>query len=261
MRFRALNSIYSVLRRTNTLLGVVAATFAASLKADTGAIAANLGAWPATAVAFMQAWAWLVTPGVLLAIPLLDWVRRLNGDPKVWRIVHDVLDAFRDKVIDSDPNDEIHQHRVTLFRHSGWAFVLRRWPWSGWLVPVERSGHTTQKTDIIFRAPDDADHAEGIAGLTWSRNKVVYVEDLPDLSSDGSEAAIELYALRSHMSPSLVRQRRPRARSLCGIPVEVNGQLWGAIVVDSRHPKLLEAELRGHYTTYARFLGKTLEGV
>lgn len=224
-------------------------------------MAIHMGDWAGQTVTFMQTWAWVVTPAALLLIPVLDYIRRLIGNPKVWRIVHDVLDAFREKVIASEPNDEIHQHRVTLFRHATWAFVCRRWPWSGWLLPLERSGHTTRRTNIVFKAPDEADYAEGIAGLTWSRNGMVYVKGLPDLTIDRSDAAVSEYAARSRMPEEVVRKRSPRARSLCGIPVEVNGQLWGVLVVDSRRPEMLEAEVRNHYSLFARFLGKTLEGI
>ncbi len=170
---------------------------------------------------------------VLISIALggfASFLRRQIGPPWVWKYVHFLLDTFRKHVFD-DEDGEVHHHRVTLFKHrrcrAWWTFGVG----GGWLVPVERSGHTTLKRRTSFRAPDNADRAEGIAGYTWSCRRNVYVENLPDISKpDVSDAEIEAFASQSHCNVRWVRRRKHRccSRSYCGIPVEVKGERWGS---------------------------------
>jgi hypothetical protein len=138
-------------------------------------------------------------------------------------------------------------------------------------VPYARSGHTTQKIQSVFRAPDDADKAEGIAGKTWITSKVVSVTGLPDLSSSElrrnphqRENCITEYAEKTNVNRRWIEERlstrRPIARSYCGIPVEVGSEMWGVIVLDSQNPEpRASEELYKIYKIFGRLLGNVLE--
>ena len=76
------------------------------------------------------------------------------GDPSNHAAICELLDRFRDGVFGDRSEDHSH-HRVTLFKHYGFHplgfdFEDRGWPWSGWLIPVARSGHTAQKTNVRY---------------------------------------------------------------------------------------------------------------
>jgi hypothetical protein len=259
MRFRGITRAHKVFGAFRNLATTLSAACGASLKADPSKISGKFGDGAATIVQFAQTWAWLAVPGLLLLAAAFGWARATIGDPRIWRVVHDTLDQFREKLFQHTPDDQMHEHRVTLFQRVPWCWCFRRWPWDGWLIPVERSGHTTQRSGSIFKAPDNADHVEGVAGMTWSRRKPVYVPNLPDLTPSATDAEIQDYARNSWVSEEYVRKQRPRFRSLYGIPVEVKGQIWGVFVVDSRHPIIREKEVKQYYKMIARFLGKTLE--
>lgn len=221
-----------------------------------------LGQTTAEMVRSAQEWNWVLVPFFIALAALIGFATRWIGDPKKWNVVHDVLDQLRDEIFSEAADDVAHEHRVTLFKKKNFLLCKRGWWWSGWLVPVERSGHTSQKTDVYFKAPDNAALAEGVAGQTWARKgKPVYVRDLPNLGGTPTDAELAEYAKKSFMALDEVRNRRPLARSLYGFAVEANGQRWGVIVVDSRLPRLKERELSKRYRMVARFLGKTLEAL
>ena len=71
----------------------------------------------------------------------------------------------------------------------------RRWPGSGWLVPVARSGYSTKNTRTRFLCPDDTDSAQGVAGRAWAGLAAVEATQLPDVTDPNcSEADLRSYA-------------------------------------------------------------------
>lgn len=78
---------------------------------------------------------------------------------------------------------------------------------------------------------------------TWVRNGVLVVAGLPDIQ-DANEEVVQEYARNTWMPTKWIKEARtkPRPRALCGIPVEVNGQPWGVIVLDSRSPEGIAAD-------------------
>lgn len=221
-------------------------------------------------VRFGQAYLWLVPLlGVLGLVGKLvcDYI----GPPWVWAVVQKIVDKFAEKAFEPVPGAAAHDYRVTLFRHT-WALERPwrgkrrpgerwRWPWSGWLVPVVRSGHTTQNTNAIFLAPDDAYNAEGVVGQTWANRKVVQTRELPDLNVDSSDSNIREYATQTFVAEEWVRQRlrerKPFPLTLCGIPVEVGGRVWGVIVLDSRHSQAIKDKAHS-YKTYQELVPAVL---
>lgn len=261
MRFRAVSRAYSVLGYARSLAIVAAASITSLAKVEPDKATKYFGLTIADVISSLQPHIWWVSPAVLGFAALLGWMRRFIGDPKKWKIVHGVLDRFQEYVF-GDENNDLHEHRVTLFRRRQFCFVLRQWPWSGWLVPVERSAHTTQWSSACFLAPDDASLVEGIAGMTWNRRKALTVDSLPDLKAkECSEADFVAYAERTHTRIDQVREKRFGARSYYGIPVEVKGERWGVIVVDSRNASLNQKKIRDQQKIALGFLEQTLESL
>lgn len=172
--------------------------------------------WPALADAFQwvhdDAWWLILAMGIAAAVSKTAcwWL----GPPWVWRSIQKILDKFREKAFDIQDLDPVHAHRVTLYRYTWlwwvWPWRSRFWPWgqagrlrfpwSGWLIPVVRSGHTHQRTVAVFLAPDDAQHAEGVAGRAWATEYVFPVRGLPRLtaaSPDDSFFRVASYSPRT----------------------------------------------------------------
>lgn len=176
-------------------------------------------------------------------------IRRTAGNPTFALAVEPVLDvlrqhAFVDEYAQSDPE---HHHRATLFRHCPrkfWIWPFRKWyspwgasfrgPWAGWLIPISRSGHTTKHSDTTFLAPDDADNAEGVAGMIWaSKQDVRPIRLVLDGPDDAQKYAEETNVSTDYVLKQL-EEEKPLPLSLSGFPVFRGGQIWGVVVLDSR---------------------------
>jgi hypothetical protein len=169
--------------------------------------------------------------------------------PETWGAIHSFLDNLRDYFFQGS-QDPVHSHRVTLFKWKKWTWSWRelsirrkRWPWSSWLVPVARSGHTMQCSSTRFLAPrDKPQFTESFAGQVWTRNETRVLNKLPDLHSSPSEGDFESYARATSVSVDRLKRRlnedKPCARAFCGMPVEVNNKLWGVIVIDTQIEEL-----------------------
>lgn len=220
-----------------------------------------------------HAWWLLIVLGAIafIAKPICAWL----GPPWVWSRIESLLDEVREHAFDSAPADAVHDHRVTLFKRVGcclfryraWRFRSarsgkKRGPFAGWIIPVARSGHTAQKTDVVFLAPDHAEDAEGIAGQVWRCNKSVYLDNLPRLTKSSAERTKAQYAAKTWVSPAMVQRRLNRgkllARSFCGIPIEVKSRFWGAIVLDSVKPQSIKLPNDPTYRLSAKMLGELL---
>jgi len=144
-----------------------------------------------------------------------------------------------------------------------------RFIFAGWLIPVARSGHANKRCSSVFLAPDDIDYAEGIAGQTWavgkSGNLVLPVQNLPKLTEDTQQVDREAYAQATNVSVKWVdwriRKNKACAQSYAGRPIEVNNELWGVLVIDSRSPTLPgKAKIDQSTKTAAKLLGAVLKG-
>lgn len=261
MRFRAVSRAHGALGRARGLCLVASASAAAAIKADPTVVSAKVAPVLGSLVGWSQPQSWWLSPSLLGLGALFGAAQRGIGDPSKWRVVHHVLDMYQEHVF-GDENGELHEHRITLFKHVRWRLSLRGVPWSGWLVPVERSGHTTHRSVTYFRAPDEADNAEGVAGIAWNSSRAVEVELLPDLNALGcTEEHCEDYAKRTRSDLAKVKVKRFRARSYYAVPVEVKGERWGALVIDSRSSTLKKKKIREQQHFVLSFLSKTLEGL
>jgi hypothetical protein len=199
-------------------------------------------AWAPVLLEF-KAWTsrWFVVILVPLVPLLARQVRLFLGDPWLRLAIHNALDQMqRIAFEDLDDSEQPHHHRVTLFKA-----VEPPW-WKLWgrrhLIPVVRSGHATQQCDVKFEIPDSADGAEGIAGLTWAQNSLVPPQALPSIADESDEKILAEFAARTNVSLKWVKEKKPRARSYCGLPVSVDGNLWGVLVFDSRTPDIMDVD-------------------
>lgn len=200
---------------------------------------------------------------LLTIIPLMvafcQFSAKKIGPPWMWESIHNMLDQLRECVFDGNTDSGLHCHRVTLFKHCSFCFRWRpKWgdnPCSGWLVPVERSGHTTRKKITCFLAPDDADRAQGVAGVTWARRACVIVENLPDIQQNKTKKKVADYVTKAYVCDEWLVIHQGNARSLYGIPVEVKSRLWGVIVLDSRKETFAGRQIAD---TFHKMFGKTL---
>jgi hypothetical protein len=222
-RGRFIGSIFKWLDRATRSASVVAG---AVLKVNTTTLPLLLAA----PIKYLQQG--LVVPTLLVAMPVIIWARH-RTDRSRMEAVHGVLNQMCDQTFRKQ-QFELEQHRrVTLFQYK--RFCWRRWPFlGGWLIPVERSGDQTRNTGAIFSAPDDGEDCEGVAGRAWSRQKTVYVPNLPDLRTSQADADFKTYAEQAFCATHLPgRSKPPQSRSLYGVPVKINSKRWGVIVVDS----------------------------
>jgi len=194
----------------------------------------------------------------------------------IWSAVQAIIDRIQTEAFGQQVG-YAHHHRATLFRyqkylwwpfprrHPFWPWGWGRWPGSGWLIPVIRSGHTTQRTTTYFLAPDDADHVEGVVGHIWASNKEMALGVGNTVQRGAADNAVSEYAGKTFVSATWVRGELSKdkvlAASFRGLPVEGKaGHKWGVVILDSRDPAAaLNAQL--NITPYAYCLAKLLERV
>lgn len=209
----------------------------------------------------------LYGPLLLAAVGGIVFFQKQIGEPWVWRSIQAFVDDFAAYAFkEQRASDPLHHHRVTLFkRYSKWHFYCwKKKPWQPHLIPVVRSGHTTQNSSTCFLVPDDADQAQGIAGMCWTHDRVFLQPSLPAVTADSSSDVIGTYAKQTWEPEETVRRRlkkRPLPRSLCGIPIKVKGEMWGVIILDSTSENGTSDENREEYELFAKSLGKLLERV
>lgn len=207
--------------------------------------------------ALQQGW---IVPFLLIVGPAIIWTRHKTDRSKLVA-VHALLDQMCDNTFRNE-KFELDQHRrVTLFRHA-W-FCWRRYPFfGGWLIPIERSGIQTRKTDAIFRAPDDGEKCEGVAGRAWGRKHKVFVPGLPSLrANEVTDLDFQEYAEKSFCSEKRLRKKPPQARCLLGIPIDAGNQKWGVIVIDSVNPNFSQKSAQEVFNKLAPTMSSYLKGV
>ncbi len=212
---------------------------------------------------------WLILVATALIAASLQ-LQKMIGSPEVWDVLHALLSSTQGLVFTGPGYEVSDHHRVTLFRvrcyrNKADVVGLVRQLFQckpRYLVPVVRSGHTSQETKAYFSIGDGENQCFGVAGQCWFRNQIVSRWNLPDLHSEPSEAKLLEYATNSFAHLDLIRHRLPRARAILAAPVQIKQELWGALVFDSRNPAQINqtnvdklcAMLAGH-------LGKMIEKI
>jgi hypothetical protein len=256
---------YPVLKLAPSVLAAVSAVTTATLKADVKTSTAQYGSHIGGALAAWQANAWIIILASTSAIIIFNFALRLIGEPWRWNAIQLILNMFRDRVYqESFPGDPIHHHRVTLFKHVQFSTRINAWPWSGWLVPMARSGHTNQKSNSIFMAPDDADKAEGVAGIAWASKRTESISQLPKIDASSDQSLLLEYSKATNVDIKVVKLRiqrlRSNPRSLIAIPIEVGNRVKWIIVLDSRRPDDLLAAAEAAATSYSPIISHLLKG-
>ena len=219
---------------------------------------------------------WLLLLGVFVG--LCDWVMASVGSPKSRQGVEHCLNALQQRIFDAVNDTPPDLHRVTLFRRARWVWPWSykwefkrngydgiRWPWSGWLVPVARSGHAPGKSKTILFAPDGGDGGEGVAGYTWRCKNCIWIENLPTVRAGCATSVIQDYARATYSTQKWVKQRADKgvklARSICGIPIEVDSKIWGVVIVDSQNTSLIaQEEIEKEHLMLAKLMEEFLSG-
>jgi len=268
------NTIYKI---ASWLLGTsvfLITVIGGSLRIDLSDASAPGGVW-GNIIGWLQNWGvvQLVFLGLIAAFSSL--LKVWAGNPQLWNAIEDFVNIIREHVfLEKYNNEPQHHHRVTLFKYRKFKFFiwpLRGWspwgkfrhPFSGWLVPVTRSGYATIRGGTTFLAPDDADDAEGIGGLCWQTGGMVVSDDLPELVKGSSSELFELYAGKTNTSEEFIEDRMSAGkvipRSLCSIPIFTGKRRpWGVLVLDSRQPDAIKSPVENP-TTYS--LAQKLTGI
>jgi len=217
---------------------------------------------------FNQASAFASIPIISLLVGGATFFKTHFGSINTWNTVASLLEEYKKAVTEGRaeylalPDYHI---RITLYKYVGFRFAFCRHPFTGWMVPVARTGHTTISWRIPrFRAPvSDPDNAEGVAGRVFVQKKIMSLYGLPDLSVDIGDVAFAEYAERGFVSTKWLRKRKSHTtRSLLGVPIEVKNKPWGSLVIDCREPDEISTEETLNtlqYRMLANVLGKLLE--
>lgn len=258
---------FEVLGKANLLLFIGSAITTALLEAKAEDIKSKMGAQLAQHVLALQQMCWWLVPLLLLLAGIFEGIRRWIGRPLQWKSIQATLDAIDKHLFKEYLDSTSHYHRVTLFRRDLfhpcirlWPFYFRfSWPWSGWMVPVARSSHTYQQMLSIFIAPDDPLKAEGVAGRTWAHRSRIDLPNLPDISANSPEADKKAHEDASFFPLKRYLRKNLRARSFYGLPVYVDNEPWGAIVIDSSQPSLKKNRIQDIINLHLPILDQLLK--
>lgn len=152
--------------------------------------------------------------------------------------VKSVLDSLHKNYFKDVPQEELFQHRATLFKAK--KYVLGR---LRYLEIFARSGTTFQKSATYFKINDEHESKnEGIAGWAWFTNAMPTVTDLAEWPANPNpnmqeDPVAEEYAKKGKLSVEKASVLNVKSRSVTAIPVRSSsGKKWGVLVVDSRNP-------------------------
>lgn len=196
-----------------------------------------------------------------------------KGDRIIWEVLQTQIDTLQSLAFSNNTGDLNDHHRVTLFKFKKWSWTRlfqwqrREWPRQGWLTPVIRSGHTGKNTKTIFLAPDEGRDAEGIAGLCWSSDSMIYEYNLPNISGTSSEDNKDKYCRKTHMPRWMLDcyclSGKDLARTILAFPVKTsNGNRWGVLVYDSMNSTGIDhAKAQSSFEVVIEPIGVLVEGV
>ena len=203
------------------------------------------------------------------------------------RLIQYIIDKAQSLAYPNTGDDPIHHHRITLFQHKKLAFVkhwsrgkrpkgvikgflwaINPWgkhkPYSGWLIPVCRSGSTVAKTK--FLANPKTGENEGVVGKVFAAQRSLTFPKLPRVIKASSERQRRKYAESTNCNTGMINALLAKCvndlppQSIGGIPIRVGEKLWGVLVFDSQSPEGVEETIDQNFrlTTGAieQLLGK-----
>jgi hypothetical protein len=180
--------------------------------------------------------AWWLIPVLTLLGSLAGLSKQHVGHKSTWSGVNTLLEEFRNSVFkgrEGFNNRANHHERVTLYKFRKFRIAFCLWPFTGWMVPVARTGHATVSRKIPrFRCPlSRPSAAEGVAGQAFPLKWVLKKKDCT-------------------------------IQSMLGIPIEVKGKPWGSIVIDSQDPQEIRfntKQIQAEFRILSKLLSKLLE--
>ena len=215
---------------------------------------------------------------IIVALFFYSLLAQRAGDPWIREKIQYLIDGVRERLYEDFGTDRLDEHRVTLFKRKGFAWKIRRpgsrkywpygadyFPWSGWLMPVLRSGHTAQTSASAFLAPSgELSHkVKGVVGRAWASKNTIVVDNLSEIRQDSALRTKEIYARKTFCEIDWVErclgQNRQPPRSIGAIPIEVHGKIWGALVLDSKAPHGVTDEKIANFKLTASMIGQLLE--
>jgi len=236
----------------------------------------NLNGWPdfiLKGIGYTQQWSFYILVAIVFISMFAVVVNRLP-DKWVWEKLKFVLDEFQKKAYVNHLDDRTDDHRITLFQYkkfAGFRFKHNKTTFSlwgenalfgGWLVPVLRSGHRSLNTKAIFRAPLQGE-SEGVVGLCWDNQRSPVVDELPRVVRSTSDEQRDKYARRTfsdrRMIDDYVEGGKPLPRAIGAIPVFVNGEIWGVLVLDSQAKNGVTQEVLDNFSLTVEIIGQLLE--
>ncbi|WP_196138764.1 hypothetical protein [Aliikangiella sp. G2MR2-5] len=234
-------------------------------------------------VGFVHKYQWYFFLLIITLVVLGFFIKKLAGDEWAWNRLQFLIDAYQEKVFKKFSDDPRHFHRVTLFQyqkfrwrlgtrpgrfenklfHKIWPYKKESHPLSGWLVPVLRSGHTTQKASSVFLCNKDHAVAEGIAGMIFIRSGTTVTQPLPVPSQSAGKKEIKKYCTESSITIDryyqMFRNGQPPPATIGGFPIEKNGKLWGVLVLDSTSETGVDTSSIDDYSILISLIGQILE--
>ena len=220
----------------------------------------------------------LMLYGLIVVLFFYSLLAQRAGDPWIREKIQYLIDGVRDRLYEDFGTDRLDEHRVTLFKRTGFAWKIRRpgsrkywpygagyFPWSGWLMPVLRSGHTAQTSSSAFLAPSGklSHKVKGVVGRAWASKNTIVVDNLNEIRQDSALKTKKTYASKTFCEIDWVErclgQNRQPPRSIGAIPIEVHGKIWGALVLDSKAPQGVTNEKIANFKLTAGMIGQLLE--
>ena len=212
-------------------------------------------------LAWIQVNSWIIVLVSSVVVWLPSVLLHYLGHPKLTAVLNELIAHFHSRIF-SNVEDHHANHRVTLFAHRQFSlagFVRGCWPWSGWLVPVTRSGYASLRTRVRFRAGDDRSCVEGVAGRAWAAGTAVAI-DLPAVTRDSPLEDLRAYAAATFVPAEWVEKDPPETRSIMGFAIPTAGGVpWGVLVVDSTNPDLNKGLVAQEFQNHGRVLSRIVE--
>ena len=210
----------------------------------------------------------ITLPLATVAVALSANLKKSFIPTEVEESVKSLLDGFVREFADEKESDLTH--RVTLFRfiefRPSLIFTHFKLPWHGCLVPFERSGeYRLTSSTVLLASKENPDGAQGVAGVVFKKRLCEAINNLPGIDKDSNDQTIERYAKDTNCPRKWIDERREKGailpRSFWGIPIEVNGKIWGVLLIDSRNECLPKSDLlKRYFGPYGSCLSNLLKG-
>lgn len=224
-------------------------------------------------------WVWLIIIILLFAIGYLLKVFTPSG---AWIIIKTLIDDCHEIAYPDHQDGAMHEHRITLYQYQSlllWPYGKRDWtnkpwynpwgrklrPWTGWLVPKVRSGHTTQSLRSVFIANKNRAISEGVCGQAWLNKVAVKPTTIRSINQSSAARRIDQYCKDCWGDPDMVKKRlkdgfKPPL-AIAAIPIKVHGEIWGILCLDSVSPDAISESYNNDLSMIVRSFERLLENM